>query len=92
MRQRWPGARTAEMLFRTTAISAGVLMSVRAAGCGFGLAAGFGADPGAGLDGGFATLVRRRSTDAILSFRNCALSSLTSFFSFLIFLSFFDIA
>jgi hypothetical protein len=63
-------------------------MSVRAAGCGFGLAAGFGT----GLDGGFATLARRRSTDAILSLRNCALSSLTSFFSFLIFLSFLDIA
>ena len=75
------------MLFRTTAISAGVLMSVRAAGCGFGLAAGFGT----GLDG-FATLARRRSTDAILSLRNWALSSLTSFFSFLIFLSFLDIA
>ena len=72
------------------AISAGVSMSVRAGAgacaCGFGLVTGLGA----GRDTGFgASVVRLR---AIFSLRNCALSPFTSFFSFLIFLSFFDIA
>ena len=70
------------------AISAGVSMSVRAGAgaCGFGLVTGFAA----GFETGFgAGVVRLR---AIFSLRNCARSPFTSFFSFLIFLSFFDIA
>ena len=54
-------------------------MSVRAGACGF----GFGA---------FAALLRLRRRAADFSLRNSALSAFNSFFSDLIFLSFFDIA
>src|SRR5262245_4927072 len=70
------------MLFIAAAISVGVSMSVRAGAGACAFDCGFGFDA-------FATLVRLRVD---FSLRSLALSSFTSFFSCLIFLSFFDIA
>src|SRR5262249_57624132 len=85
------GARGGEMVFKGRDICGGVSMSVCAVGgacvSGCGLDCGLDCD----LDlRAFATLVRLPRRD--LSLRNSALSSFNSFFSVLIFLSFFDIA
>src|SRR5262245_1230570 len=83
--QRCPALRTAEMLLNAMDIKGGVSTSGRSGAddCVCGLRSGGGGDLA------FATVVRLRRRD--LSSRNSALSAFSSLFSFLIFLSFFDI-
>src|SRR5262245_66180773 len=82
--QRCP--RTAEMLLNALDIKGGGSTSGRSGAGGSACCL----RSGGGGDLAFATVVRRRRTD--LSLRNSALSAFSSLFSFLIFLSFFDIA